>query len=66
MLLGEVLTEPLSASLLSLTLMIDTRHGHTYTNVELHRLLRDAGFRMIERKPVYGPAQLVTTWKASS
>ena len=66
MLLGEVLTEPLSASLMSLTMMIDTRHGRTYTYVELHRLLRDAGFRMIERKSLYGPAQLVTAWKASS
>ena len=63
---NEDRTEPLSASLMSLTMMIDTRHGRTYTYAELHRLLRDAGFRTIERKSLYGPAQLVTAWKASS
>jgi len=63
---NEDRTEPLSASLMSLTMLIDTRHGRTYTYAELHRLLRDAGFLVVERKSLYGPAQLVTARKASS
>ncbi len=63
-LLREDRTGPLAASLMSLNMMVDTRGGRSYTLSELREFLRAAGFRSVERRSLYGAAQLVVARKA--
>lgn len=63
-LLEEDRAGPLAATLMSLNMMVDTRGGRSYTFRELRELLRAAGFRTVERRSLYGPAQLVIARKA--
>jgi len=61
--LREGRTGPLAASLMSLTMVVDTCGGRSYTHRELQELLREAGFHSVTRRPLYGPAQLVIARK---
>lgn len=54
---------PLAAALLSLNMLVDTRSGRSYSFGDLSELLRAAGFTSIQRKPLYGAAQLVIAHK---
>jgi hypothetical protein len=54
---------PLAASLMALNMMVDTRGGRSYSFGELRELLQVAGFRSVERKPLFAAAQLVVARK---
>ncbi len=60
----EERTGPLAASLMSLNMIVDTRGGRSYTFSELRKLLHAAGFRSVERRPLFAAAQLVVARKA--
>ena len=57
-------TGPLAASLMALNMLVDTRGGRSYTYGELRELLRAAGFRVVERRPLFAAAQLVVARKS--
>ncbi len=63
-LLDEDRSGPLAAALMSLSMLVDTRGGRSYTYGELRELLRVAGFRSVERRALLGAAQLVIARKA--
>lgn len=53
----------LAPSLMALNMMVDTRGGRSYTFSELEGLLRAAGFRFVERRPLFAAAELVIARK---
>ena len=51
--------ENLGGLLMSLNMLIETRHGFDYTGADCQRWFREAGFRAVRQEPLGGPDSMV-------
>ncbi len=54
---------PAASALMALNMMVDTRGGQSYTFSELREILLAAGFRAVQRRPLFSAAKLVIARK---
>ncbi len=62
-LLREDRSGPAASALMALNMMVDTRGGQSYTFSELREFLLAAGFRTVQRRPLFSAAKLVIARK---
>ena len=62
-LLNDEKTGPVASALMGLTMIIENRGGRSYSYDEVSQMLREAGFKDIEKKLLIEPAEIIIGYK---
>jgi hypothetical protein len=61
--LNDDKTGPVPSAMMGLNMIIETNGGRNYSFAEISEMLKKAGFKNIEKRPLAGPAQIAIGYK---
>lgn len=61
--LNDDKTGPAQSAMMGMNMIIETNGGRNYSFAEISEMLKKAGFRNIEKRPLAGPAQIAIGYK---
>jgi 3-hydroxy-5-methyl-1-naphthoate 3-O-methyltransferase len=64
-LLNDEKTGPVASALMGLTMIIENSGGRSYSYIEISQMLKEAGFKNIEKRSLIEPAEIVIGYKKS-
>jgi hypothetical protein len=62
-LLNDNKAGPVPSALLGLTMIVETNEGRNYSFDEISQMLKSAGFKRIEKRPLAASAELVVGYE---
>jgi hypothetical protein len=62
-LLNDEKTGPIPSALMGLTMLIENSGGRSYSYSEISDMLREVGFKNIQKRPLIEPAEIVIGYK---
>ena len=61
--LNDDKTGPVQSAMMGMNMIVETNGGRNYSFAEISEMLRTAGFKNIEKRPLAGPAQIAIGYK---
>jgi cyclopropane fatty-acyl-phospholipid synthase-like methyltransferase len=61
--LNDEKTGPVPSAMMGLNMIIETNGGRNYSFAEVSEMLKKAGFKNVEKRPLAGPAQIAIGYK---
>jgi predicted O-methyltransferase YrrM len=61
--LNDDKTGPVPSAMMGMNMIIETNGGRNYSFVEISEMMKKAGFKNIEKRPLAGPAQIAIGYK---